>query len=82
MKFSSKIVVASVTAVVLYTLAILALEWANLEHLTNIQVPSEVTVSWYAFWTVELVSLASIEKSKIKNKYHKDEGANDGDMRL
>ena len=72
LKFSSKVVIASVAAVVLYTIAIFCLEWANIEHLTNIQVPNELTVSWYAFWTVEIVMLASIEKSKIKNKYERD----------
>lgn len=72
LRFSSKVVIASVVAVVLYTLGIFLLEWANIRHLTNVQVPNELTISWYAFWTVELVSLASIEKSKIKNKYHSD----------
>ena len=73
LRFSSKIVLASVTAVVVYTVAVFMLEWANLEHLTNIQIPSEMTVSWYSFWTVELVMLASIRKTKIKNKYERDD---------
>lgn len=72
-RFSSKIVIASVAAVVAYTVAIFCLEWANMEHLTNIQVPSDLTVSWYAFWTVEIVMLASIRKTKIKNKYERDD---------
>ncbi len=80
MRFASKIVIASVMAVVLFTIAIFVLEFANIEHLTNVQLPSELIVSWYGFWTIELVSLASIEKSKIKNKYHKDddEGVGNG----
>lgn len=68
-KFASKIVVVSVIAILAYTIAVFLLEYANIEHMTNIQLPTDLTVSWYAFWTVELVCLASIRKSKIKNKY-------------
>ena len=71
--FSTKVVIVSVAAVVVYTIAVFMLEWANIEHLTNVYVPSELTVSWYSFWTVELVMLASIKKSKIKNKYERDD---------
>lgn len=77
LRFSSKVVIASVAAVVLYTVAIFCLEWANVENLTNVQVPNELTVSWYAFWTVEIVMLASIKKSKIKNKYEYERGDDD-----
>lgn len=76
--FATKIVVASVTAVVVYTIAMFMLAWGNVEHLTNIYIPSELTVSWYTFWTVELVALSSIKKSKIKNKYHRDDPGEGG----
>lgn len=71
--FSSKIVVASVIAIVAFTVGIFLLEFTNIENLSNVQMPSELIVSWYAFWTVEIVMLASITKSKIKNKYEKDD---------
>ena len=72
-RFSSKIVVASVSAVLFYTLFIFFLELLNVKYGTNIQIPSELTAAWYTFWTVELVCLASIRKSKIKNKYEYDD---------
>lgn len=68
--FSSKIVVASVIAIVGFTIGIFVLEFTNIENTTNVQLPVELIVSWFAFWTVEIVMLASITKSKIKNKYH------------
>lgn len=73
LRFSSKIVIASVCAVVGYTVAMFMLEYENIAHGTNIQLPADMTVSWYAFWTVELVCLASIRKSKLKNKYEYDD---------
>lgn len=68
-KFASKIVVASVCAVVFYTLFVFYLQLRNLETGMNVQVPTDITALWFAFWTVELVCLASIRKTKIKNKY-------------
>lgn len=72
-RFSSKIVVASVSAVLFYTIFIFCLELLNIKYGTNIQVPVDLTAAWYAFWTVELVCLASIRKTKIKNKYEYDD---------
>lgn len=73
MRFSSKIVVASVCAIIGYTITMFALEWENIAHNTNVQMPTDFTVSWFAFWTVELVCLASIRRNKIKNKYEYDD---------
>lgn len=72
-RFSSKIVVASVSAVIFYTCFIFFLELLNVKYGTNIQVPVDLTAAWYAFWTVELVCLASIRKTKIRNKYEYDD---------
>ena len=72
-RFSSKIVVASVGAVLFYTIFIFFLELLNIKYGTNIQVPVDLTAAWYTFWTVELVCLASIRKTKIKNKYEYDD---------
>ena len=72
-RFSSKIVIASVSAVLFYTIFIFFLELLNIKNGTNIQVPVDLTAAWYTFWTVELVCLASIRKTKIKNKYEYDD---------
>lgn len=72
-RFSSKIVVASATAIILFTIAIFYLEWMNVQNMTDVQVPSELIISWYSFWTVELVSLATIKVAKVKNKYEASE---------
>ena len=73
MRFSSKIVIASVCAILGYTITMFALEWENIAHNTNVQMPTDFTVSWFAFWTVEIVCLASIRRNKIKNKYEYDD---------
>jgi len=73
LQFSSKIVIASVTAVTLYTLALLFLVLVNIANHQNVWPPVELTGLWFAFWTVEIVMLASIKKSKIKNKYEKED---------
>jgi len=69
--FSNKIVAAAIVAIVAFTVAVFALAFYNVSHMTNVAIPTELIVAWYAFWTVELVSLASIKKDKIKNKYEK-----------
>jgi len=60
--FSKKIVIAAVIAVLGYTIASFALGFHD----------SALTASWFAFWTVELVSLAAIKKDKVKSKYNEE----------
>lgn len=38
-----------------------------LQYLTNIEISTQLTVSWFAFWGVELVALASIKNNKVKH---------------
>lgn len=64
-KFSTKVVVACVVANVVFTAAVLYICLT----VPTAKVPDALIVGWYAFWGAELVSLASIRKSKIKNKY-------------
>lgn len=71
--FSTKVVVASAIANVAFTIAVFVLAVFNILNKTNVMIPTELIVAWFAFWTVELVSLASIKKDKIRNKYHEDE---------
>ena len=71
-QFSTKMVVASTTAVVAYTLVMIWLVLVNVANSTDVWPPTELTALWFAFWTVELVMLASIKKDKIRNKYERD----------
>jgi hypothetical protein len=78
MHFASKIVAASVTATSIYTAVMLWLAVYNIDHATNTWPPIELTTLFFAFWTVEIVMLASIRKSKIKNKYEKEDDDDKG----
>lgn len=72
-QFSSKLVIASVTAVTIYTGIMIWLALINIANGTNIWPPAELTALWYAFWTVEIVSLTTIKVSKVRNKYEREE---------
>lgn len=63
--FSKKIVIAAVIAVLGYTIASFALGFHD----------SALTASWFAFWTVELVSLCSIKREKVRNEYEVQDGS-------
>ena len=69
LRFSSKLVIASATAIIFYTIAMFCLAFTNIQNGMDVWPPVELTVSWYAFWTVELVSLTTIKVTKVKNKY-------------
>lgn len=71
--FTNKIVVSSVVAVTVYTATMVALVIYNIDNHANVWPPAELTALWFAFWTVEIVMLASIRKTKIKNKYERDD---------
>ena len=72
-KFSSKLVIASATAVSLYTGIMIWLALVNIANGTNIWPPVELTALWYGFWTTEIVALTTIKVQKVKNKYEKEE---------
>lgn len=72
-RFTTKMVIASVSATTIFTIACFWLAVYNIDHLANVQIPAELTTLFFAFWTVEIVSLASLDKTKIKNKYEKDD---------
>lgn len=73
MRFSTKIVIASVIMTTLYTIACFALAVYNIDHMTDISVPPELTALYFGFWTAEIVMLASLDKTKIKNKYMRED---------
>ena len=60
-------------AVTIYVAVLLQLVFLNIDNHTSVFPPVEVTTGYFAFWTVEVVMLASIRKSKIRNKYEKDD---------
>lgn len=76
LRFSSKLVIASATAIISYTLIMFWLAFTNIQNGMDVWPPVELTVSWYAFWTVELVSLATIKVTKVRNKYESDDQSN------
>lgn len=72
-RFSKAIVTSAVIAVSVYVIVILQFTFLNIQSHASVFPPTDVTVGYFAFWTVEVMMLASIRKSKIKNKYEKDE---------
>lgn len=80
-RFSTKIVTASVIATTLYVVAMFWVVFTNIQEHTNVNVPDTLTTLFFAFWTIELVSLSTIEKTKVRNKYHKEEDEEDGQSR-
>lgn len=62
MKTSTKFVIASVVAILLFTIACFIITAS-----TGICVPGELIIAYYSFWTVEIVSLAAIKTNKDKN---------------
>lgn len=72
-RFSKVIVMSAVVAVTLYVIILLQFAYLNIQSHTNVFPPVEVTTGYFAFWTVEIVMLATLRKSKIKNKHEKDE---------
>ena len=77
-RFSTKIVIASVLATTAYVVAMFWVVLLNIEADTNVSIPDTLTTLFFAFWTVELVSLSTIEKTKVRNKYHREEDEEDG----
>jgi len=59
-------VLAAMVNLTWYTIAVLVISWHD--HI----VPSELTVAWFAAWTVELALLAGL---KIKGKASGDDAA-------
>lgn len=67
MKTSNRVLMASIIAVISFTIACLYIQYT-----TSIEVSSTLITLWYSFWTVEIISLAGIKISKVI----KENGAN------
>lgn len=73
-KFADYIVFISIFAVTSFTIAAFILQFKGL-----MEISSTLTGCWFAFWTVEIVALASIRNQKIKKDYdNKKEESNNG----
>lgn len=64
MNTSTKVLIASIMAIVLYTIACL-----YIQNNTGIEVSSTLTTLWYSFWTVEIVALTGIKITKVIKDY-------------
>lgn len=67
MKTSNIVLIASITAVVLFTIACLFIQYR-----TAVEVSSTLITLWYSFWTVEIVALTGIKISKVIKNYTSD----------
>lgn len=75
--FADYIVFISIFMVATFTIAAFALQFCGM-----MEISATLTTCWFAFWTVEIVALAAIRTSKVKNHYNdygeKKEDNNDG----
>jgi len=67
-KFSNIIVIISILAVTVFTVAAFVLQFRG-----YMEISATLTGCWFAFWTVEIVALASIRNSKTKHVDSKEE---------
>lgn len=76
-RFSKMIVVSAVLMITVYAAIICFLALLNIQEHTSVFPPAEFTAGYFAFWTVEIVMLASIKKHNIKNKHEKEDASGD-----
>lgn len=69
--FSDYIVAAAITAVILYTLAAVILQFCGLTEIS-----ATLTTCWFSFWTAEIAALAAIKGGKVK---HGDKKSNNNE---
>ena len=68
-RFSKMIVISSVVAITLYAAIVMQFCYLNIQNHTGVFPPVEFTTGYFAFWTVEIIMLATIKKSKVRNKH-------------
>jgi len=61
--FSKKLLPWIIVAVMGYTVAAFILQF-----ITSVEISSTLTTAYFAFWTVEIISLAGIKTIKVKGK--------------
>lgn len=73
-RFSDYIVVVSILAVTIFTVAAFVLQFRG-----YMEISATLTGCWFAFWSVEVVALASIKNSKSKYVNSQNYGEEDSD---
>ena len=66
--FSDYIVAVSISAIALYTLAAVILQFCGFA-----EVSATLTTCWFSFWTAEIMALAAIKSGKVKHGEQKDD---------
>lgn len=74
-KTTTKMLIISVTAIVLYTVACLFIQYK-----TSVEVSSTLSKLWYSFFTVEIVSLSGIKITKVIKGYKSSDTDTDTDF--
>lgn len=67
MSTSNKVLVASIAAIVIFTIISFALQF-----ITGTETSSALIENWYRFWTVEIVVLSGIKVSKVLKNNNTD----------
>ena len=76
-RFSKMIVVSAVLMITIYAAVMCQFCYLNIQNHTGVFPPVEFTTGYFAFWTVEIVMLASIKKHNIKNKHEREDLSGD-----
>lgn len=76
-RFSRVIVMSAVLMITLYAAVMCQFAYLDIQNHANVFPPVEFTTGYFAFWTVEIVMLASIKKHNIKNKHEKEDASGD-----
>lgn len=66
-QFADYIVFLSIFAVTAFTVAAFILQFRGM-----MEISTTLTTAWFAFWTVEIIALASIRNVKVKKEYDKN----------
>ncbi len=67
LRFSKKVVISAICAVVGYTVIVLVFSWFEKV------VPVELTVGWFTFWGVEVAALMKLTLVEKQSKEGSDE---------
>lgn len=62
-RFANYIVFLSIAAVTAFTIAAFILQFKG-----YVEISTTLTTCWFAFWTVEIIALASIRNQKTKHE--------------
>lgn len=66
---TSKLMLVFICAmIILYTIASFLLQW-----FTGYEISSQLTLSYFGFFAIELINLAAIKTSKVKHNYNSKE---------